>query len=713
MVTRALWFIVVLAGIAQIAVNVEEIQRGRYGVTATYVGLYLALIFFAANKRIPFTLRALAAPVILYLVGVSELWLYTIVSNAVLYFFTTVILTGILIGFRAGFAALLLCIATLAGFAWIYVAGHLPTEPQPQHLLLTRPEMASQLVNWLNIGIPFVFVSGSLLICVTVMMKALLAQTNESAKLVAELRAENVEREHTNEALERSERRLREAQHIARVGSFEWNLLDGSLTWSETLCEIFGFSIAATPTWSMVRDRIVEADRPKFNEAFVQVRKSGVFEWTEFQYYGPDEAVRTIVLRMRALPDESGNRMRVTGTIQDVTERVTLEAHERELEEQLRQAQKMEAVGQLAGGIAHDFNNILQSILGHSQLLLESDLENRTAIETSLREIEIGGRRAASLVDQLLTFSRTDRTTRRQIDLGQTVHQAIQFMRSTLPATIELDIDIDENCAPIMADATQIHQIIVNLSTNASDAMQPGGGQIHVSIQSQHIAREIVASTGVVIPGDYIVMNFSDTGTGIPTENLAHIFTPFFTTKDIGKGTGLGLSVVHGIAQSMGAAIDVTSGPNRGTEFRFYFQPSTGADVVPVVLESDDESPQTGTGHVLFIDDEESIATLYKKALERRGFEVTAFTNPLEALDHFSGHTDLFSIVVTDLTMPKLTGVELASSIHSHHPTIPVILTSGRFEQDFQSNPDISATLSKPAPVDELVELINQSLLNP
>jgi PAS domain S-box-containing protein len=257
MVDRALWIIVVLAGFVQIMVNIEEVRRGRYGVVAIYVGLYAVIILAATRKSLPFHLRAMAAPTVLYLVAAIELWLYTIVSNASLYLFSFVILTGIFIGFRAGLIALAVSVCTLVIAAWLYLAGHLPAEPQPPHLLLTRPEMSEDIVNWLSIGIPFVFVCGSILACLTAMLRALITKTEVAEKLIEDLKRENEERHAATlergkalEALQKSEVRFRELTELLPVAVFETDERM-SLTYANRCAfEMFGYQevdLSASP----------------------------------------------------------------------------------------------------------------------------------------------------------------------------------------------------------------------------------------------------------------------------------------------------------------------------------------------------------------------------------------------------------------------------------------------------------------------------------
>jgi len=351
----------------------------------------------------------------------------------------------------------------------------------------------------------------------------------------------------------------------------------------------------------------------------------------------------------------------------DVTER-------RRLEEQLRQAQKMQAIGTLAGGIAHDFNNILSVIIGFSQLL-EEDAPDSEDIRSEIGGILKACTRAKNLVRQILTFSRQTEGVKQPVRLQPLIAEAVNLLRASIPTTIELKCDVEPNCSPVLADATQIHQVLMNLGTNAYHALRDTGGVIAISLKEKDLT-SVAASTRVrLAPGRHAIVTVSDNGIGMSPATLQRIFEPYFTTKKAGEGTGLGLAIVDSIIEQHGGAIDVTSEPGEGTRFDLFLPICCQPDLEPWD-EIKAEKP-LGEARVLFVDDEPDIVEVHRSGLQRYGYRVTAFSHPLEALEYFESHSADFDVVVTDLTMPKMTGTELAEKIHALRPDLPLVLCSG------------------------------------
>jgi len=364
--------------------------------------------------------------------------------------------------------------------------------------------------------------------------------------------------------------------------------------------------------------------------------------------------------------DSKGNIIQYVSIKRDIT-------HELEMESQMRRSQKMEAIGTLASGIAHDFNNILSAILGYSEMALRGAEENER-LSSDIQQVLKAGNRAKDLVAQILTFSRRTEGERKPMRLQPIVKEAMKLIRASLPTTIDLVTAFDPNCGPILADATQIHQVLMNLCTNAYHAMRETGGVLTVRLRQQDVP--VGMSGGLSLPpsASYVVITVSDTGHGMSQETLERLFEPYFTTKEPGEGTGLGMAIVHGIVQSHSGIIRVSSELGIGTTIDVSFPLCIEAegDAIPDLAER-----PIGTERVLFVDDEEAIATVIKYGLERMGFRVTSFSKPMKAMDYFHQHPDLFDVVVTDLTMPKMTGIELARQIHLVRTDIPIILCSG------------------------------------
>jgi len=361
------------------------------------------------------------------------------------------------------------------------------------------------------------------------------------------------------------------------------------------------------------------------------------------------------------------------GIIRDISSRKKEETDKKQLESQLAQAQKMEAIGVLAGGIAHDFNNILFPIMGRTEILL-MDTPADCPCQGSLKEIYAASLRAKDLVKQILTFSRQENSELKPIKIQPIVTEALKLIRSTISATIDIKQDIHPDCGFVKADSTQIHQILMNLATNAYHAMEEKSGHISVGLKEIELTAQDMIGPDKE-PGTYACLTVSDTGTGMDNALIEKIFDPFFTTKEHGKGTGMGLSVVHGIVKGMGGAIQVFSKPDKGTEVNVY---------LPIVKNPSKEKPfqtaeviQGGTERILLVDDEKSIITMEKQMLERLGYQVTCRSISLEALETFREKPDQFDLIITDMAMPNMPGDRLSVELVKIRPDIPILLCTG------------------------------------
>lgn len=351
----------------------------------------------------------------------------------------------------------------------------------------------------------------------------------------------------------------------------------------------------------------------------------------------------------------------------EIVERKQIEAH-------LRETQKMEAIGQLAGGIAHDFNNILGCINGYTELAAMEAGDN-PAVNENLEEVIKAGRRAKDLVLQILTFSRQQEQERTPMKLPPVINEALKLLRASLPSTISIRSDISADLPTVIADETQIHQVIMNLATNAAHAMSGRPGELTVKVESMEIDADFVRTHPDLKVGRYVRVSVSDTGSGMDRATVERIFEPFFTTKAPGQGTGLGLSVVHGIIKAHEGAITVYSEPGQGTTFHLYF-PAQGDEAAARELKAG--APARGNGErILFVDDEQALAFLGRKMLERVGYRVTPQTSAQEALRLFSAQPNDYDLVITDLTMPNMTGIDLAGELLKIRPDLPIILTTG------------------------------------
>jgi len=398
----------------------------------------------------------------------------------------------------------------------------------------------------------------------------------------------------------------------------------------------------------------------------------------------------------------------VLGIARDITGRKQDEQERNRLETQLQQAQKMEAIGTLAGGIAHDFNNILGAVMGYTELV-QQETEKESVSYQYLQEVLYACRRAKELVKQILTFSRQTEKKHAPVRVKSIVNEAVKLLRASLPATIEIFQNIQSD-ALVMGDPTQIHQVILNLCTNAGHAMQNQGGRLTVSLTQLELDPESSASFPNLKPGPYLKLSVSDTGPGIPASERDRIFEPFFTTKEKGEGTGMGLAVVHGIVTGHGGDIFVHSDPGQGATFTV-FLPAVDRRINP---QPQDEKPiPTGSERILFIDDEAALTNAGKHLLEALGYEVVTQTSSVEALELFRSQPDQFDLVITDLTMPALTGDKLAEEMMGIRSDLPIILCTGFSARMSETNAldlGIRAYVTKPVLGRQLAETIRKVL---
>jgi signal transduction histidine kinase/ActR/RegA family two-component response regulator len=371
-------------------------------------------------------------------------------------------------------------------------------------------------------------------------------------------------------------------------------------------------------------------------------------------------------------------------------------------------SQKMEALGTLAGGIAHDFNNILLAITGNVKLARE-DLPPDHEIQQSLAEIAKAGHRAAELVRRILAFSRQQESQREVMQLLPVVAAALKLLRSTLPAMIEIKATLRPDTPAVLADSTQIHQIMLNLVTNAAHAIGDRSGTIEVLVDAVAVNGELAATAHELREGRYVRITVSDDGCGMDKATLDRIFDPFFTTQPVGQGTGMGLSVVDGIVKNHDGAITVYSHAGKGTSFRIYLPVAAGA--APAV-EIQREGTVRGSGErVLYIDDDEAIVFLTTRLLERLGYRVTGFTDPEQALARFRANPADFDIVVTDLSMPHMSGFDLTQALHETRPDIQILMTSGYVrpeDRDTARDRGVRDLVLKPNSVEDLGEALDR-----
>jgi PAS domain S-box-containing protein len=392
-----------------------------------------------------------------------------------------------------------------------------------------------------------------------------------------------------------------------------------------------------------------------------------IISWSSTNHCAPDGAI-----------------IEVVGIGMDITAQCQAEEVRARLEAQLYQSQKMEALGSLAGGVAHEFNNMLGTIIGYTELA-KMDLGDQHPITPNLEQVLKASQRAKEIIQQILTFSRRQELKRELINLERVVQETVKLIRPTIPASVAILVDVDSNSPPILGNATQLHQALTNLCTNAWHAMKEEGGRITITQKTVTLKRDVNVNGGRLgLPdGSYSVISVADNGQGMDTATLERVFEPFFTTKGPGKGSGLGMPVVHGIMKSHDGAVSIQSEQGKGTTVHLYFPVQTAS----VAVKSAAQKPPMPAGHgerVLLVDDESTLVTIGTKMLQHLGYQVTAFTSAKEALAAFARQPNEFDLVITDLTMPGMTGIALADALLEVRRDIPILLATGYIEESIR-----------------------------
>jgi two-component system cell cycle sensor histidine kinase/response regulator CckA len=431
------------------------------------------------------------------------------------------------------------------------------------------------------------------------------------------------------------------------------------------------------------------------------VEERGIARDFEVQFYRKDKSNAWITINIYAVRDSGGKLLHYEGSVQDITDRKLLEL-------QLRQSQKMEAIGTLAGGIAHDFNNILAAIIGYTEMTIGR--LKQAELQRYLEQVLKASDRAKNLVSQIMAFSRQADMAVKPLDIIFLIKETLKLLRATLPSTIDIRTEIATGVDAVLADPTQLHQVIMNLCTNAAHAMREKGGILEVGLDNEEITPDMVLLYPDLHPGPHVKLTLSDTGTGIAPEIMDRIFDPFFTTKSRGDGTGLGLSVVYGIVKEYGGMVTAQSRPGAGSTFTVYLPAVEHEE--KSTTESTDTIPG-GNERILFVDDENILTEIGREMLEGIGYEVTAATSSTEALEVFRTQPDCFDLVITDMTMPGMTGADLSKELLKIRHHIPIILCTGFSElitEDEAKRLGIEEFLMKPLFLREIALAVRRVL---
>ncbi len=526
------------------------------------------------------------------------------------------------------------------------------------------------------------------------------------------LKGEIALRQQIEENLRENEERYKKAQGMGQVGNWEYDLKTERFWGSDEAKKIYGFDPESQNfTTEEVESCIPERER--VHQALMDLMERNIPYNIEFEIQpitGPDKKIiKSIAEVMR---DDSGAPLKVMGLVQDITAQKKAEKAMINLERQLRQSQKMESIGTLAGGIAHDFNNMLGIILGNAELAMD-DVPEWNPARQNLDEVRKACMRAKEVVRQILAFSRKSETEQKTFNMASVVAESLKLLRASIPTSIDIRHNVSGDTAEILGDPTQIHQVMINLCTNAAHAMENEGGVLEVALENTELYEDTASPYPELHPGPHVQLVVSDTGAGISPEAIDRVFDPYFTTKEVGKGTGLGLSVVHGIVNSHHGGISVASRPGKGTTFTLLFPALQGKTMdEPKAFR---ELP-TGKERILFVDDEETMVKLNQQRLERLGYTVIPKTDPTEALRFFRSHPDQIDLVITDMTMPRMTGDKLAQEILKVRSDMPIILCTGysnRISEARARELGIRKYIEKPIEMENLARSVREVLDGP
>ena len=536
-------------------------------------------------------------------------------------------------------------------------------------------------------------------------------RTAELSKANALLKREAAERKRAEEALRDSEELYRSFVQGFQGIAFRSHIDFTPIFFHGAVETISGYTEGEFTNGKPRLDHIVHpADYPNIHESTEKIGSVPDYSTErEYRIICKDGDVRWVYETIQNLCDNSGKPIMLQGAIYDVTDRKRAEEEKKRLETQLQQAHKMEALGTLAGAIAHEFNNILWIIIGNTELALYQ-IHDRHSAQNTLEGVLKACLRAEDVVKQILTFSRQSEVKKRPLQISLVVEEGLELLEASLPTTIEICQEIECSSCTVIADPTQIHQVLVDLCVNATHAMREKGGVLEVSLADVELDADAVAQYPNLLPGSYLRLRVSDTGCGIDPQIIDRIFEPYFTTKGLAEGTGMGLAVVHEIVKSHGGMITVQSELGKGTTFHVFF-PRIESEVTS---EAEASGPlPTGNERILFLDDEEATVDMVIQTLERLGYEVTATTSSIEALEVFQAQPNKFDLVITDQTMPNMTGEQLSKELMRIRPDIPIILCTGYSElitEEKAKSMGIREFVMKPLVARELAETVRKVL---
>ncbi len=513
-----------------------------------------------------------------------------------------------------------------------------------------------------------------------------------------ELTREIEERKSAHEALAKSEEKYRSILESIEDSYFELDIKGNFTFFNNALMDLLGYS-AIELTGLNYRVYTVPEDIDVLHKAFRQVYKTGQTTQLTYCHLRTKEGeIKSIGIIASLMRNKNGEPTGFQGLARDVT-------RQKMMESKLQQKQKMEAIGNLAGGVAHDFNNILSGIIGYTQLIKKHS-SKESKIQPYVNQVIKASERATGLVKQILLFSRKTESEKIPSDIVLIAKEALKLLRASIPTTIDIQHDFNDDLDPVLADPTRIHQVFMNLCSNAAYAMKQDGGCLEL-ILSETVVEEGGNDIGELACGRYVKISVCDTGKGMDRKTLEQIFDPYFTTKQVGEGTGLGLATVHGIIKAHDGVIRVESQPGKGTKFHIY---------LPAIAHKMEKAEQVvevekGTESILFVDDEVYLAEVGKEMLEDYGYSVVSKTSSKEAFAAFEQAPDSFDLVITDYTMPEMTGAQLASRIREINPDIPIVMCTGiSLDPEVLGDAQFTKILMKPLDMDGLLVAVRSVL---
>jgi PAS domain S-box-containing protein len=689
------------------------IKRDLYFIVAMDIGAYGFVLFaLFCSKTMPYPVRAFGVSLLTYLVGFVILMEVGPFSAGPVWLFAFPVLCGLLIGNKAALVSHTINAVTLFAIGWALHSGWGVNWYNKD--VLSAP-------TWLVITCNFLILNYFVTLSLGRLLDDLQSALSSEGRLIQELKTKQEQLEASNmllqseigqkkiavDKLNRSEARYRQLFNEAPVMYVITEYANGTELIKD-VNQLFLHQLG------YAKDAVI--NRP-LSDFYAEENRPGEGDVSD----GPEAQERLLLdgkgghlcTTMHALPEMNDLGM-VVGTrvmFVDITQRKQAEERARILESNAQRSQRIEAIGTLAGGIAHDFNNILTAVIGYSQICLLKMQKDNPAYD-KIEAIYHAGERARELVRQILTFSRNSETTLAPIDIGPLIKEVLKLLRASLPSTIELSQKIAPRLPLIKADSTQIHQIIMNLCTNSAHAMEQTGGRLQVQVDPIIIKSEDAAWLPELSPGSYVRIIVEDTGSGIPEGILPRIFEPYFTTKEHSEGTGLGLSVVHGIVKSYKGAVHVTSGIDTGSTFQV-FLPALPRQPRQMPMAPAADCLAKGNEHILLVDDEPAVLKMTDQMLTHLGYKVTAFDNGPAAFEHFKSRPEAFDLLFMDMTMPGITGDQLAARSRQIRPDIPILLYTGynmRLTGEYTRQAGLDDVLMKPFDQAELAKAVRRAI---